>query len=341
MKLSVEIIFIFILGIIILYQYCSETEHFADVAGTTIAAADIDSIRNLNSIAKSLMKPDGTITNPGNLNVAGNINIGNSTKGLKIEQGTGDGATYDTYNGALSSWNGLALRSTCSDSNCGPLGGKPSHVFNTRNGDTFLKGNVTMDKGLTINGDCNNNPNLILKNTVPSWCTGDKFTDYRFIKTESVTIPADGPFKQFNVGPGGVSIGQANTPGYGSPDALYVTGNTNINGNLTASNFSAKPIPDNLNLGNTSMTNTKMNIITFAGGLSVQYGEAATSHNNWTVVKFSPPFKILISWAAYDRDSGGLITRYAATPDKNGMQFDNQQGGATKYPATWFALGII
>ena len=65
MKFSVEIIFIFILGIIILYQYCSETEYFADVAGTTIAGADIDAIRNLNSYAKTLMQPDGTLTNPG------------------------------------------------------------------------------------------------------------------------------------------------------------------------------------------------------------------------------------------------------------------------------------
>jgi hypothetical protein len=71
MKFSVEIILIIIIGIIILFNACSETEYFADVAGTTIAAADIDSIRNLNSIANTLMKPDGTLTNPGNLNVAG------------------------------------------------------------------------------------------------------------------------------------------------------------------------------------------------------------------------------------------------------------------------------
>jgi hypothetical protein len=119
------------------------------------------------------------------------------------------------------------------------------------------------------------------------------------------------------------------------------SGDLEVDGNLTASNFSSKPIPDNLNLGNTSMTNTKMNIITLAGGLSVQYGEATTSHNNWTVVKFNPPFKMLISWAAYDRDSGGLITRYAGTPNNNGMTFDNQQAGSNKLPAKWVALGII
>ena len=144
------------------------------------------------------------------------------------------------------------------------------------------------------------------------------------------------------MGAGGVSIGQDYTPPYGSGDALYVKGNTSIDGNLTASNFLSKPIPDNLNLGNTSMTNTNMNLITLAGGLSVQYGEATTSYDNWTVVKFTPPFKILFSWAAYDRDSGNLITKYeGGYPNLTGMKFDNQQGGSNKLPAKWSALGII
>ena len=75
MKLSVEIILIIIIGIIILFNACSETEYFSNVTGTTIAGADIDAIRNLNSYAKTLMQPDGTLTNPGNLNVAGNITM--------------------------------------------------------------------------------------------------------------------------------------------------------------------------------------------------------------------------------------------------------------------------
>jgi hypothetical protein len=128
---------------------------------------------------------------------------------------------------------------------------------------------------------------------------------------------------------------------YKDAGAWGSNGDLEVDGNLTASNFSFKPIPDNLNLGNTSMTNTKMKIITLAGGLSVQYGEATTSYDNWTIVKFTPPFKVLISWAAYDRDSGGLITRYAATPNLTGMQFDNQQAGSNKLPAKWVALGII
>jgi hypothetical protein len=73
MKFSVEIILIIIIGIIILFNACSETEYFSNVTGTTIAGADIDAIRNLNSYAKTLMQPDGTLTNPGNLNVVGKI----------------------------------------------------------------------------------------------------------------------------------------------------------------------------------------------------------------------------------------------------------------------------
>ena len=92
---------------------------------------------------------------------------------------------------------------------------------------------ITSSGPVTINGQYNINPHLVLKNTVGTWATGKHFTDYRFIKTETHPNAQDGPFKQFNVGPGGVSIGQANTPEYGSNDALYVTGNTNIKGSLT------------------------------------------------------------------------------------------------------------
>ena len=123
MKLSVEIILIIIIGIIILFNACSENEHFADVAGTTIAAADIDSIRNLNSIAKTLMQPDGTLTNPGNLNVAGKTTSkgiqsngvvsdwitgsfgGSPYKGDRVVLGThAGGAVVGSHNNALNEW---------------------------------------------------------------------------------------------------------------------------------------------------------------------------------------------------------------------------------------------
>ena len=221
MKLSVEIILIIIIGIIILFNACSETEYFSNVTGTTIAGADIDAIRNLNSYAKTLMQPDGTLTNPGNLNVAGNINLGNNAKGLKIEQGTGDGATFDTYNGALSSWSGLALRSTCSESNCGPLGGKPSHVFNTRNGDTFLKGNID------ITGE------IKFPHGWTLGVTSDGHLRIRHNGANKFAVHKDG---QPMYAPNGLDVGTWVGTGGGT---LNVSGNVNVVGNTKTKKLNA------------------------------------------------------------------------------------------------------
>ena len=127
MKLSVEIIRIIIIGIIILYQYCSEIEYFADVAGTTIAGADIDSIRNLNSFASLLMKPNGTLTNPGNLKVIDKLTVGGvDTTFAKVNIDNGDG-NY-THLGVISD---------------------PTKPY--QNGSLF-RGNVQMDNSLDVLG---------------------------------------------------------------------------------------------------------------------------------------------------------------------------------------------
>ena len=219
MKLSVEIILIIIIGIIILFNACYENEHFADVAGTTIAGADIDAIRNLNSYAKTLMQPDGTLTNPGNLNVAGKVV---STMGTEWGMLWGDQC-------ALIGKAGKPMRfGFANDTNAN--GWKEVSRFDP-------DGKLTTNNTVTMNGQWNINPHLILKNTYPSWANEATFAAYRFIKTESATKPEDGNFKQFHVGAGGVSIGQDYTPPYNSPDALYVKGNTDINGKLSATNF--------------------------------------------------------------------------------------------------------
>lgn len=76
---------------------------------------------------------------------------------------------------------------------------------------------------------------LKLNQAYPSWSTAAYFNAFRFISTATADGYGDGPFKQFNVGPGGVSIGYTNTPNYGSGDALYVNGNVGIaTSNLTA-----------------------------------------------------------------------------------------------------------
>jgi hypothetical protein len=96
MKFSVEIILIIIIGIIILFNMCSETEHFYNVAGTTIAGADIDAIRNLNSYAKTLMQPNGTLTNPGNLTVSDKLDVLGGSK-LVVQNDKDGGSSNGIY----------------------------------------------------------------------------------------------------------------------------------------------------------------------------------------------------------------------------------------------------
>lgn len=81
---------------------------------------------------------------------------------------------------------------------------------------------------LSINTPVNTSPVVNLKQTTPSWGTVDIYKDYRYIRTEFAGAGTDGPFRQFNVGAGGVSIGYPNVPTYGSTHALYVNGNVGI-----------------------------------------------------------------------------------------------------------------
>jgi hypothetical protein len=131
MKFSIEIILIIIICIIILFNACSETEYFADVAGTTIAGADIDAIRNLNNYAKTLMQPDGTLTNPGNLNVVGNIsskNISRTDGGdwLRINDATNNAGRTALYgnlsiNSTQKGFGGLSVGTWGSDAGEGNI----------------------------------------------------------------------------------------------------------------------------------------------------------------------------------------------------------------------------
>jgi hypothetical protein len=67
---------------------------------------------------------------------------------------------------------------------------------------------------------------LYIQNPVGTWGTSTAFNSYRFVFTSSAAT--DGSFKQFHVGAGGVAIGYATTPVYGSADALYVNGRVGL-----------------------------------------------------------------------------------------------------------------
>ncbi|MBA3704973.1 MAG: hypothetical protein H0W84_03460 [Bacteroidetes bacterium] len=80
---------------------------------------------------------------------------------------------------------------------------------------------------LQINHNYNGSgQSVYLNQPIATWGTIALFNAYRFLQTGSLAV--DGNFKAFHIGAGGIAIGFANTPVYGSNDALYVNGNVGI-----------------------------------------------------------------------------------------------------------------
>ena len=76
METKILLLIIILLLAYIIYNNCYSTQaqnNITEGFGPNITDADISAIRNLNGIASTLMQPNGTITNPGNLKVAGTI----------------------------------------------------------------------------------------------------------------------------------------------------------------------------------------------------------------------------------------------------------------------------
>ncbi|HEX8684929.1 MAG TPA: hypothetical protein VF654_00470, partial [Pyrinomonadaceae bacterium] len=84
---------------------------------------------------------------------------------------------------------------------------------------------------LSVNTPVNVSPVVNLRQTTPSWNTVDIYKEFRYIRTEFAGAVSDGPFRQFNVGAGGVSIGYGNVPAFNSSHALYVSGDVGIGTN--------------------------------------------------------------------------------------------------------------
>jgi hypothetical protein len=84
---------------------------------------------------------------------------------------------------------------------------------------------------LSVSTPFNVTPSLNLRQSQGTWSTPVLYNDFRYIRTEFAGAAADGPFRQFNVGAGGVSIGYNNVPPFGSGHALYVNGLVGIGTN--------------------------------------------------------------------------------------------------------------
>ena len=76
-EITVDVIVLIILGIILLhYIFLCTNNKTTEGFDTSTTQADVSAIRNLNSMATELMKPNGTLTNPGNLTVTGALSVG-------------------------------------------------------------------------------------------------------------------------------------------------------------------------------------------------------------------------------------------------------------------------
>lgn len=115
-------------------------------------------------------------------------------------------------------------------------------------------------------------PSLTLRQNLPTWSNADLYKDFRFIRTEFAGSPADGPFRQFNVGAGGVSIGYANVPTLTSPHALYVNGNVGIGTN--------DPSNAKLVIGGVTAWNTGIGVTGNASGGAGIYLESTVTNGH-------------------------------------------------------------
>ena len=133
MEISWDIIFFIIISLIILTCYCQSTDEKFD----NIANADIEAIRNLNSIAAKLTA--GQLTSPGPLSVTGDLNIGPGNK-FKFNPGGDNWVRLLNANGSHADQGFAATRLWTQN-----LHGKPTVVDG-------IAGNLNVDGVITAAG---------------------------------------------------------------------------------------------------------------------------------------------------------------------------------------------
>src|SRR5215213_8419216 len=197
---------------------------------------------------------------------------------------------------------------------------------------------------LSVSTPFNVTPSLNLRQNQGTWSSQALYNDFRYIRTEFAGAVSDGPFRQFNVGAGGVSIGYNNVPTFGSGHALYVNGQVGIGTNtpdraLTVfgagdaylnvkGNGGAQEILLGADGGGgivSTMTNHDLQLraggntthVTIKANGNVGIGEINPVTARLTIVGVP-------SWA-----QGLLLTGNSASGV--GMMFENQQAGGHKY----------
>ena len=133
---------------------------------------------------------------------------GGTGRFLSYGANTTTNGTFSWYQGKSDNSSGQTVMAIDSNGNVGI-------------GTTSPSGKLEIDQNYNAGS-----PSLYLNQPVATWGTTSLFQSYRFIQTNSAAT--DGNFRAFHVGAGGVGIGYATPPAYGSSDALYVNGRVGI-----------------------------------------------------------------------------------------------------------------
>lgn len=97
---------------------------------------------------------------------------GDPNMGIRVMTGTGDNTSYTEWNGGLGSWNGIGFHCT--------LDGITRGVFDTRNGNFFLKGSINAEANASIKGYIQ-----LGENASTTWIGGPGYSGAIQIKTNT------------------------------------------------------------------------------------------------------------------------------------------------------------
>jgi hypothetical protein len=208
------------------------------MAGSVRANGGDLEIRPVTSDGSLRLMTGAPLTARLTINAAGNVGIGSTKPGFALQ--VGDVDTVGSLRlcvagrGSTGNYRQWTLRTGDGDNTADihklrirDEQGAGDRLVIDQNGNVGI-GTTTPGGKMDISVPYNATNVLKLNQSTPSWGSQELFNTFRYITTAFAGSEGDGPFRQFNVGGGGVSIGYPGVPTYGSSDALYVNGKVGI-----------------------------------------------------------------------------------------------------------------
>ena len=270
--MKIDYIFLIILGLILLYQFCSDT--VTEKFGPNIGDADISAIRNLNGIATKLMA--GGLTVPGSVAISDNVSVTNNTNEggrvrilntKKTEAGqTNDWSIWNMtgpdYGNKLSFWRYNAD---------GVNAGSAMDIFD--NGNVNIRGSLAMSDNVSVTNNTNEGGRIRILNTKKK--DAGQTNDWSIW---NMTGPYGNKLSFWRYNADGVNAGPAMD--------IFDNGNVNISGDLTINGPMAK-----------IMVAGYLHIQAYAWKIPLFYGWNFT----WTDYKWTEAFRNNVTWRGSTR----------------------------------------